>query len=72
MANETVTSDGALLFAGFAPGGAKNDAVGSQSSTFHEWILRPNSLYLFRISNDSGGDVSFSLEVDVYEPGLAT
>lgn len=68
----TVSDDGTLLLETFGPGGTKKNAVGSESSAFHEWILRPDTIYLFRITNTSGGVEDISIEIDVYEPGLAT
>jgi hypothetical protein len=64
----TVTGVGTLLYEGFLPGGSKNQATGDQSSTFEEWVLKANSKYLIRVTNNSGGNEDLSLAIDFYEP----
>lgn len=68
----TIVSSGTRLYVTFVPGGTKNQAIGSENQTFQEWILKPHMLYLCVCTNNSGSASSFSCEVDLYEPGLAT
>ena len=66
----TITADGTTLVSGFRPGGSGGNAAGSSTQGFAEWELAPNTNYLARITNVSGGAQLASMEIDFYEPGL--
>lgn len=57
----TVTLVGDLLFHWFVPGGTKKDV--GQSWGEAEWILAPGALYMFRVTNRSGGAIQFSFSI---------
>lgn len=67
----TLTGDGDTLEDQYLPGGQKSSAVGGSGSSFNEWELEPNSVYLARISNTlvspaAAGHAGVALEF--YEP----
>lgn len=64
----TITLDGTLLSSAVIPGGGHGHAVGGQLSDFEEWVLAPNTVYLVRLTNVSGGAVPASVNLDWYEP----
>ena len=36
-----------------------------------EWILKPNTNYLYRITNNSGSAINYNITLFYYEPGLS-
>ena len=57
----TITNAGTLLFHWFVPGGTKKDV--GQSWGEAEWILAPDTDYLLRVTNRSGGAIQFSFSI---------
>ena len=57
----TVTLVGDTLFHWFVPGGTRKDV--GQSWGEAEWILAPGTLYMFRVTNRSGGAIQFSFSI---------
>lgn len=69
----TVSADGDFLFEGYIPGGDKHTASGGQGGSFEEWILKTNTNYLLRVTNNIispaiAGRVGAAIEF--YEPNL--
>jgi len=67
--NPVLSSPLGILIAGpvFVPGGHGGSAPGAQSEGWGEFILKPNSNYLFRIQNVSGVADDFGVQLDFYE-----
>lgn len=69
-----VTRDpGAIPVAGnvledlFLPGGTGGNAVGIEGGNRVEWILKPNAIYLLRLTNRAGNAQPASLRAEWYE-----
>jgi hypothetical protein len=68
----TVTGVGDPLFAGFIPGGTGPQAEGGSLSTFAEYNLKPNSIYLVRLVNNlAAGTTPAQVDLNWYEPGAS-
>jgi hypothetical protein len=68
----TITDLGTPLFTGFAPGGVGNRPEGGGLSTFAEYLLKPNSVYLARLANTVVAAANLAqIELNWYEPGAA-
>lgn len=62
-----VNDVGTLLESAFVPGGSRNFDPGSTSGQRSEWILRPNTIYLYRLTNRAGSAQQGSLGIIWYE-----
>lgn len=51
----------------FLPGGTGGNAVGIEGGSRVEWILKPNSVYLLRLTNRAGNAQPGSLRAEWYE-----
>ena len=69
----TTTLDGAQLQNAFLPGGAGGppSTPGGAARQDTEWVLAPDTNYLLRLTNRSGGAQPASLVVQWYEHALA-
>jgi hypothetical protein len=63
----TVDTLGTQLTEDYFPAGVKNKEVGSSSEQTSSWILKPNTNYLLRVSNISGGIEEVSISGDIFE-----
>lgn len=65
----TITNTGTALMLEYLPGGeaSGNRTVGSTLPTFEEWILKPATKYLVRITNVSGSAISAAANFAFYE-----
>ena len=64
----TLTLDGTQLFGGFIPGGTGPQSEGGTSSSFNEYVLAPNTVYLARLTNNLAGGTSVTqLSIEFYE-----
>jgi len=64
----SVTGTGTQIGRSFMGGGIRNSAVGGEATTQLEFILLPNTKYLFRATNKSGGAADISINIAFYEP----
>lgn len=67
----TITDLGTLIHDRFVPdaGGQGSNDIGIVSPNFgEEWILKPSTKYLVRITNNSGGAITITEEHLWYEP----
>jgi hypothetical protein len=67
----TVTGDGTLIHTGWVPPtatgtGLSADGV-SNSTNGEEWLLKPSTKYLVRITNNSGATITYRYEILWYE-----
>lgn len=67
LRDPTVNDAGVLLEHLFMPGGTRQFAVGSTGSQRTEWICLPNTTYMMRLTNRSGGAQPGSIGVVWYE-----
>jgi hypothetical protein len=51
----------------FIPGGHGGNSPGHESEGFGEFILKPNTVYLFQVQNISGVAENISVQADFYE-----
>ena len=64
----TITGDGVQLGQNFMPGGTGgNFSAGGQAAGFEEWILAPNTKYLYRLTNVAGTTQPLGMILDFYE-----
>jgi hypothetical protein len=63
----TVNDAGLLLENEFIPGGTGPQAVGGAASTRSEWVLKPGTVYLVRMTNRAGNNQPASLALEWYE-----
>lgn len=63
----TITDVGTLIENRFIPGGKGPRAVGGAGNQRDEWELRPNTTYMFRITNRAGSNQPASLVLEWYE-----
>lgn len=63
----TVSDTGTLLTEDFFPAGIKNKEIGSSSEQTSIWILKPNTKYLVRVTNTSGGAEEAQVSGDIFE-----
>ncbi len=66
----TVTDAGTLLSSQFMPGGSHSQAVGSAQTFGLEWVLKPSTTYLIRMTNRSGSAQRASIGCDHYSSPL--
>lgn len=66
----TVSELGTLVTTDYLPGGEKNKEVGSSSSNFIVWVLKPDTNYLFRSTNTSGGTEKVLISGDIFEDAV--
>lgn len=64
--NPTVTSVGTLIDAQLVPGGTGKKSSGSAAGSL-EYVLKPLTNYLFRLTNVNGTDHAASLQLEWYE-----
>jgi hypothetical protein len=68
----TITLVGTTLFVGFIPAGSGNKPPAGDLSSFEEWILLPNTVYLLRLVNNLENSATpATVSVNFYEPGAA-
>jgi hypothetical protein len=61
--NATITNDGTLLFAETIGGGSGPSATAGATRGTSEWILKPNTIYAFRLTGlANDGNASIDLE----------
>jgi hypothetical protein len=66
----SVTVPGTQLGGGvFLPGGSGPQSSGGNQTPDHELVLAPNTDYLFKTTNVSGGALQLSIELGWYEDG---
>lgn len=66
----TVTATGttALIPGRLMPGGTSTPSrIGGEARADTEWMLKPNTAYLLRVTNTSGGTIAASAAVSFYE-----
>ncbi len=66
----TVTGVGTKIHEVWFPPTAAGTGATSTGTTAHageEWILKPSSNYLFRVTNNSGGTIDIYIEILYYE-----
>lgn len=63
----TVTADGTTLYDGVIPAGAGPHGGGGSSGSFEEWILKPDTDYLIRITNITASTIKAGQVMDFYE-----
>jgi len=66
----TITGDGTELAHAVLPGGQRNQAIENEVGGDGEVILAPNTIYLLRSTNFSGGASRVSTSIVFYEPDL--
>lgn len=66
----TVTGVGTLIHDALIPAPAK-DAGLISAAVNEEWVLKPSTKYLLRVTNNSGGNVEVVFDVAWYEIGYA-
>ena len=64
----TVTADGSLFHDRYFPTAGKDTGLVEQGMA-DEWIFKPSTNYLFRLTNNSGGIIDFGFEGKWYEIG---
>ncbi len=62
-----VSDIGTEIHTFFAPGGTAGVAQGTSGNRENEWILKPSTNYLFRITNVAGQAKKMSWDLDFYE-----
>lgn len=66
----TVTDDGDLLDEHLLVGGTgPAQSIGGASELISEWVFKPNTNYLLRLTNISGASQPSNMHLDFYEPG---
>ena len=65
--NPTVNTDGTRIDHQFIPGGTGGQTVGGSSGPRHEWIFKPSTIYVVRLTNRAGTAQPASLAVEWYE-----
>lgn len=70
LKDPTVTNAGTGMVISYLPGGSKNFATGSTTSSFEEWIL-PSGNYLLRLVNLTAQAQQASVSLEFYQPNLA-
>ena len=63
----TVNTDGTLIDNQFIPGGTGGMTLGGAFGPRSEWVFKPSTIYLFRLTNRSGNVQPASLAVGWYE-----
>jgi hypothetical protein len=66
----TVTGFGTTIYQGFIQGGSEKVSVGGQLDTFAEYILKPSTKYLFRVTNLAVAAKVASIAVHFYDWSL--
>lgn len=61
-----VNNAGVLLEDTFSPGGTGPQSGGGIGGTRNEWILKPNTKYMFRATNRAGNSQPMSMRVEGY------
>lgn len=70
----TITDNGSPLGSSYIPDtsagvGGGNAAGGAAILGGGEWILKPNTVYSFQITNNSGASIDYSISIFLYEDG---
>ena len=63
----TISNSGTLVYQTLLPGGKGSAAVGGETSSKSEAILKYSTDYLLRVQNVSGGAEDIAIEIDYYE-----
>jgi len=63
----TLSASGSQLSEGLIPGGQKPFSVGGAIRQGTEWVLKPDTRYMFEIFNQAGEAKDFSLQAEWYE-----
>lgn len=67
----TVTTTGTQINGtGLLPGGTKSSGTGGETGFTSEFILALNTKYLFRVTNNSGGNAKMAININCYQPSL--
>lgn len=66
LRDPTVTNIGVLIENTFAPGGTGPTAGGGIGGSRNEWELKPNTKYMFRVTNRSGNNQPISIRIEWY------
>ena len=67
----TITATGTQLNGtGYIPAGMKNQTVGGDFGFSNEFVLKTSTVYLVRLTNDSGATAKMQISVAGYEPNL--
>ena len=61
------SGDGTNLWTEFLPGGAGPKAGGGQVRQGTEWVLKPDTVYLFRFTNSAGSTKPYTFCGEMYE-----
>ena len=65
--NPTVNTDGTRIDHQFIPGGTGGQTVGGSGGTRNEWIFKPSTVYVVRLTNRAGTAQPASLAIEWYE-----
>ena len=63
----TISNSGALLYQTLLPGAKGSAAVGGETMSQSEAILKYSTDYLLKVQNKSGGNSNIAIEIDYYE-----
>lgn len=63
----TITNSGTVIAEDYLPGGIKNKEVGASNRDLAVWIIKPNTKYLLRVNNTSGGSEDILISGDCFE-----
>lgn len=66
LRDPTITNIGTLLENTFEPGGTGPQATGGIGGSRNEWILKPTTKYMLRVTNRSGNNQPGSIRVEWY------
>lgn len=69
FANPTITSDGDNIGGLYVPGGSIFEGVVGSTDTIEELIVAPNTPYLIRLTNETGGAINVGASIVWYEVG---
>ena len=63
----STTESDVTLFTSWVPGGTTGQAQGGGGRAAHEWILAPDKLYVFKLTNRAGSAKDGSISCTFYE-----
>lgn len=70
VTDPSISDLGTLLSSQVMPGGSRNQAIGSSASFDLEWVCKPSTAYLVRLTNKSGGAIIASIGCNHYSAPL--